>query len=171
MGKKKEGENGRKSLWSGLSLVDRCLLLFFAVLLFQSACSIFRGGNAGAEAEHIDVIVRISLASIFGYILSANFAGGGKRRGGTGESENGQDSVSAQSVEGEGERGEQETDPAKVQILTAAAIGLISLIILLLYRSLGAGGESGYATAAAAQLRDFVSGCVGFLIGSPAEQK
>lgn len=176
--KRKEKDGNRlRRLWTGFSLVDRCLLIFFGVLLFQSVCSMFYAGDAGAEAEHIDVIVRTSLASIFGYILSANFTGAAKKRGGNGPEEDGETEkgvVSAQSADQTGESTEPEEPTARAQILTATVIGLISLAVLLIYRNLepgGASGESGYATAASAQLRDFVSGSVGFLIGSPGEQK
>ena len=56
-----------------IPLVDKCLLVFFLVLLTQSAYSLFSHNGTGSEIEHIDVIVRTSSAAIFGYILSANF--------------------------------------------------------------------------------------------------
>ena len=66
----------RKCLCAALNripLVDKCLLVFFLVLLTQSAYSLFSHNGTGSEIEHIDVIVRTSSAAIFGYILSANF--------------------------------------------------------------------------------------------------
>ena len=66
----------RKCLCAALNripLVDKCLLVFFLVLLTQSAYSLFSHNGTGTEIEHIDVIVRTSSAAIFGYILSANF--------------------------------------------------------------------------------------------------
>lgn len=59
----------------------------------------------------------------------------------------------------------------RLQVLVAAGIGLFSLVLLILLRDMEALGSvtatSSSAAATAAQLRDFVSGCVGFLIGSP----
>ena len=44
-----------------------------AVLLVQSAYSLFSGGKSAGEGGHIDVIVRTASAAVFGYFLSANF--------------------------------------------------------------------------------------------------
>ena len=54
--------------------VDRSLLVFMAVLLLQSAVSIFLPGELPQTAGNIDVVIRTSSAAIFGYFLSANFA-------------------------------------------------------------------------------------------------
>mgnify|MGYP001864207630 CR=1 FL=1 len=55
----------------------------------------------------------------------------------------------------------------------AAAVGLFCLLTLLLLRNLPpedpAVVRSDSATATVAQFRDFVSGCVGFLIGQPSQ--
>lgn len=171
----KNGKTGNRLLlaWNRIQLVDKCLILFFGILLLQSFLSLFGGAPANAEAGNIDVIVRTSLASIFGYILSANFvrAPGEKKEQSGGEPQPGPEPVYTQSMES-GEEGEDgEKAAARIQIMTAAAIGMICLAVLLVYRSIGAeGAAAGSATAAAAQLRDFVSGCVGFLIGSPGEK-
>lgn len=178
---------------AGIHLVDRCLLLFMIVLLIQSACSVFLTGEQGGESGNIDVIVRTSSAAIFGYFLSANF----NRR--VSSSTSGQTSLTGKEIRGAGtgsgplaqigfqapdngegealERAEpavvsteaEQTPENRLQILTAAGIGLFSLIILLLLRWLDP-AEDGSATATAAQLRDFVSGCVGFLIGCPTRK-
>ena len=53
--------------------VDRSLLLFLAVLLAQSAYSLFVPGGESQLSGDIDIIVRTSSAAIFGYLLSGNF--------------------------------------------------------------------------------------------------
>lgn len=126
---------------SGIPLTDRCLILFMAVLLGQSAYSLFAGPGSSQESGDIDVIVRTASAAIFGYFLS-----------------------------GRGRRGEPETDGHLVA--AAAAVGLFCLAVLLALRNLSledpAAVGSDSATATVAQFRDFVSGCVGLLIGAPA---
>ena len=62
--------------WKEAHLVDKCLLIFMAALLIQSACNLFFPAVVGAAADDIDIIVRTSSAAIFGYFLSANFARG-----------------------------------------------------------------------------------------------
>lgn len=155
-----------KRLFSGIHLVDKCLLIFFAVLLLQSACSLFAGGSANPEAEHIDIIVRTSAAGIFGYFLSANFTRGTAEQKPDLLSIQSTEDINSETLEGSADAGEN------VQILIAAGIGLFCLILLLIYRNMDQQAVlSGSGTsAAAAQLRDFISGCVGFLIGSPTER-
>ena len=65
----------------------------------------------------------------------------------------------------------EDTQPQErgVQVVAATVIGLFSLSILLLLRWFGMPEDSA-ATAMAAQFRDFVSGCVGFLIGCPTDK-
>ena len=172
-----------------IHLVDKCLMVFMAVLLLQSAHSLFFPGDTDGEAGGIDVIVRTSSAAIFGYFLSANFnrrpdsAAEGQAVGGSGTVEppaQGQEAPRARigfQMQEEGgapvrlppsqlPSGDSGGEPCRLQVLTAWVIGLFCLFILLLLRSVGV-PEDGSATATVAQFRDFVSGCVGFLIGCP----
>lgn len=179
--------------------MDRCLLLFMAVLLVQLACGLFLPEGLAPEAGSIDVIVRTCAAAIFGYLLSGNFNRGSEQEAAERSDSSpkclfevqsgalpppgpkGSMGVSAQSVDGEIERnGAQPPGPKKgvsgrdtgcLQILMATAIGLFCLVVLLLVRFSAWWGvplvTSDSATATVAQLRDFVSGSVGFLIGCP----
>ena len=139
---------GRRRLqraFSGVSPTDRWLMLFLAILLGQSAYSLFAGPGGSLESGDIDVIVRTASAAIFGYFLSAR----GRRPAGG-------------------------PDKADGCLAAAAAVGLFCLVVLLALRNLppgdpaAAGSDS--ATATVAQFRDFVSGCVGLLIAVPAGQ-
>lgn len=199
----------RKCLCAALNripLVDKCLLVFFLVLLTQSAYSLFSHNGTGSEIEHIDVIVRTSSAAIFGYILSANFIlqAEGKSRQTKIRPEhpdNGDEHFSSQSVPsydsaedagpgfelekelvetGNAENDDSESLPAefltgRLQILIATFIGLFCLITLILLRNVNALNSdllsSSSVAATTAQFRDFVSGCVGFLIGCPTEKQ
>ena len=144
--------------------MDRCLLLFMAVLLVQLACGLFLPEGLAPEAGSIDVIVRTSAAAIFGYLLSANFNRGAEaapsnRTGdpakGPGETlpdaplpPEGAKSRIGFSAEPAGEEmdkgtveflGSEKTAPNQtpgcLQILMATAIGLFCLAILLLVRT------------------------------------
>ena len=103
------------------------------------------GRRPGTETGGIDIIVRTSTAAVFGYFLSANYRL-------------------------EAAPGEDDPDNS-LQVVTTAGIGLFCLLTLLVFRAaalLDPGlAASDSATATLAQFRDFVSGCVGFLIGSP----
>lgn len=125
-------------------LADGCLLVFLAVLLAQSAYSLFSAGSA--ETEGIDIIVRTSAAGVFGHLLS----GGGRCP--------------------QEPRDPSESRALRFRALAAAAIGIFCLFTLLAYRAVllhrpgFAAPDSAAATVA--QFRDFVSGCIGCLIGS-----
>lgn len=189
-----------RSLWRRLSrpscvhLVDGCLLLFLAVLLVQSACSLLFPETGGEMVSGIDVIVRTSSASIFGYLLSANF---NRRESGEnpssaaspalpviqtgdgGEQPRAQIGFALPGDQGELQSGGAAGEPApsaredscRLQVLAATAVGLFCLVTLLVLRAAALKRPdllaSDAATATVAQFRDFVSGCVGFLIGCP----
>ena len=191
--------SGLRDTLRRMHLVDRSLLLFMAVLLAQSIYSMFSPGGAGQAAGDIDIIVRTSSAAIFGYFLSANFihhtASAGQapaedrtvalETGGGSSSPSGpvarigfsagpepvqaggaqvQNTVSVQ---------DRKAEAGCLQIKVATAIGLSCLVALLLLRNLSQWGvlpaRWEAADATVAQLRDFVSGCVGFLIGCPTQ--
>lgn len=139
-------DRGAGSRRRRVRLVDGCLLTFLAVLLAQSAFSLFSASSA--ETEGIDIIVRTSAAAVFGHLLS----GGGRCP--------------------QEPRDPAESRAARFRALAAATIGIFCLLTLLAYRVvlLHCPGFSAPDSAAAtvAQLRDFVSGCIGCLIGSPS---
>ena len=132
-----------RAVVSRIPPTDRCLILFMAVLLGQSAYSLFVPVGDGGQSSPVDVVVRTASAAIFGYFLSVR-------------------KKPAEDSHGE---------PRCLYQATITAIGLFCLVTLLALRNLSlwdpaeAGSDS--ATATVAQFRDFVSGCVGFLIGSP----
>lgn len=188
-----------RAAWAEVHLVDRCLLLFMAVLLVQLACGLFLPEGLAPEAGSIDVIVRTSAAAIFGYLLSGNFNRGSEQEIAERTDSPPECLLEAQSdvispLQGvqdpvggpagfPGEMVRERTEPSKpekgvssrdtgcLQILMATAIGLFCLAVLLLVRFSAWWGvpliSSDSATATVAQLRDFVSGSVGFLIGCP----
>lgn len=132
-----------RAVVSRIPPTDRCLILFMAVLLTQSAYSLFSPAEDGGQSSPVDVLVRTASAAIFGYFLSVR----------------------------EKPSEDSPREPRCLHQATITAIGLFCLVTLLALRNLSlwdpaeAGSDS--ATATVAQFRDFVSGCVGFLIGSP----
>lgn len=177
----------------GLPAVDRSLLVFMVILLVQSVYSVFFHA-AGKTASDIDVIVRTSAAAIFGYFLSANFASGTasapqtptsasahilpaadnendravlKNPIGFGEHESSLESGSTQS-----DGGNEAATACSLQITVATGIGLFCLLALILLRNASQWFPSlddpNAVASTIVQFRDFVSGCVGFLIGCPS---
>lgn len=189
---------GIKATLRGLHPVEKSLMLFLFILLAQSAYTMLFHRDWGQGASDIDVIVRTASAAIFGHFLSSNFmrtrSAGGQAQ--TTTAVHKMESVGSLTEDAfrlkgqigfsdapaEPETGKiQKTDetveqqPACLQVVVATGIGLFCLLTLLLLRNTTWGkavflSESDSVTAAVAQFRDFVSGCVGFLIGCPAEQ-
>ena len=174
--------------------VDGSLLLFMAILLLQSAFSIFFPAPANSPAGEIDVIVRTSSAAIFGYFLSANFVsrtsphGNGVSVGASSPTDVPSSPASgptsrigfSAAASSEQEGGirlaqspllAQPPDSRCLQVAAATGIGLFCLLVLLLYRNLGVmdirPADLDSVSAIVVQFRDFVSVCIGFLIGFP----
>ena len=187
-----------RAILSTIHPVDLALILIMAILLLQSVYNIFICSDIQSSSSEIDIIVRTSAASIFGYFLSGNFmrhSDSGSASPLSGQvhimeaADNSQTQSSNLSTSDEAaspalarisEPIEQDPaaspDPAQVsclQVWIAAGIGLFCLITLLLLRNMGqwsAAAQSDSAAATVVQFRDFISGCVGFLIGHPTQQ-
>ena len=169
-----------------LSLADRCLFFMFLVLLVQSAAVMFSPPlDAGGE---IDVIVRTSSASIFGYLLSGGLSGSRTIPESPAEDPaampampSPEPSAVAEPVSMEPVRTESGTtslpdmtQPAaggcsRIRVLATAGVGIFCLLSLLLLRDWPGKAaqlaDSGSGTAMVTQFRDFISGAVGFLTG------
>ena len=167
-----------------ISLVDWFLLLFMAVLLGYTVYHLFVGAPA-EESNAVDVIVRTSAAGIFGYFLSGSSleTGASSSSGsntappavlpgpsmepqahaqlGFSLSSDPQPSISGGASSSSGEP-KPSSRSSGLQITIVSCIGLISLCLLFVMRTGIA--DSPAMTAAASQLRDFVSASVGFLV-------
>lgn len=146
------------------------------VLLAQSAFSLFHPALNSNETKDIDIIVRTSSASIFGYFISANFIKRFSKKESTIKNKPDADAFTdiPLAISDTTDVPHKEEDSAnRLQVIVATAIGLFCLIVLVMERnfvdveSLSAHSSS---TATIAQFRDFVSGCVGFLIGMPTHR-
>lgn len=183
-------------LFSNVHLVDRCLILIMFILMIQSAFTLFHHHNLTQEANSIDIIVRTSTASIFGYFLSANFIRHAKEKAASlSAKEKGAppapemdstpeittDAYPLDFYDVDNINTEKETATAgRLQIIIAATLGIFCLFTLIFMRNFvdwsafSSGNSSNIAASSAAatvgQFRDFVSGCVGFLIGCPTSK-
>lgn len=185
------------SSFNKIHLVDKCLITLMLVLMTQSAYVLLSNGGNSDTAHPIDIIIRTAAASIFGYLLSANFAQRNSKptpystatkpppeltikhsnktdtsqnRIGFALSENDSPKKAQQLIkEPDMPKEESRNVISGLQIITAASIALFCLLSLILIRDLAVSGNvaNPSATAVASQFRDFISGCVGFLIGCP----
>lgn len=149
-----------QSALGDLHLTDKCLLIFMALLMLQSAYSLFFPAVSTTTIDTLDVVIRTTAAAIFGYFISANF-------------HLNKDTDSSAPLTG------QSLDPDcllppplhrnALQILVVSSIGIFALFILIIFHDVNRISNSSIGTLA--QLRDFVSGSVGFLIGHPTSPK
>ncbi len=166
-------------------IVDRFLILFMILLFAYTGYHLFNGAAAAQETNAVDVIVRTSMASIFGYFLSNNMVrtrrpaspvstpapadsqgregeDSGQPRGKIGFS-----GASSRPIEGAGgiQFSQEEPQPqscSHLQVTVVSLVGLASLGALLASRAFCQATPEG--TAIVSQLRDFVSASIGFLV-------
>ncbi len=141
-----------------IKLIDKCLIVFMVILLFQSLYILFANQIISQNNNSVDVVIRSAIASIFGYFISANFI---------------------KSKEASLPTHHAPATPAKkpvtppdcftrsVQVIIVTVLGLISLVALIINRNLSVIPDSSIPTIT--QLRDIVFGCVGFLLGYPSD--
>lgn len=161
-----------------IHLVDKCLLLLMAMLLAQSGHVLMTNTGEGATANHVDVIIRTSSASIFGYFLSANFVQRSSSEEGAVGVIRPTKELLNQSAQGRGTpqnrigfslaQGDDEAqggpagpqqgqEPVKagasaaisrLQIITATGIAVFCLVALILMRNVAGEGQINTSTAA-----------------------
>lgn len=134
-----------RQFWGRLEVKDRILLAMMAILMLQSGVTLLHIVPDMASNDSVDIVVRTTTASIFGYFLGATFL------------KNKEDAPS-----------QQELRRQHQQLILVGTLGMTSLTLFLLGRNLAFVTDSDYSTMA--QLRDFVSGSVGMLIGYSPNQ-
>ncbi|MBN1069047.1 hypothetical protein DVW02_13780 [Clostridium botulinum] len=175
-----------KKILSKICLGDKCLIIFMIVIFFHVTFDLFIGGN-GINSEEtvngIDIIVRTTIASIFGYFISSNFVKDKKEVLYEKESNkyylenensnkvclNDNNKVIINNNNENLEDENKKSRASEEQIVIVFIIGLVSLILLLLVRDFIQ--VSDLDIPIISQLRDIVCGCVGFLLGCPSNHK
>lgn len=201
-----------KTASSHLCLVDKFLLIFMFTLFAYTAITLCTGTIVSESTKTVDIMVRTSAASIFGYFVSSNFIKPGSTSGGSSsESKTSYRHVSGNITEANevnshigfdtstvdscglcspdedldipstGARqtaysesymppdyNEQQSDAvphakcSTPQIIIISIIGLASLVLMFISNRYA--DATPHSAATLAQLRDFVSACVGFLV-------
>lgn len=150
--------------WRRLSLADRCLMFLFFLLLAQSAATLFMPYSP--DGREIDIVVRTSSASVFGYLLG----GGMARQNRVPEGEDmASPDLSQSPAQPAAEPYPTPGECNRFRVLAAAGAGIFCLCVLLLLRDWPgkttqlSGSDS--AAAVIVQFRDYISGSLGVLIG------
>ncbi|WP_252231138.1 hypothetical protein [Clostridium sp. ZBS15] len=175
-----------KKILSKICLGDKCLIIFMIIIFIHVTFDLFIGGN-GINSEEtvnaIDIIVRTTIASIFGYFISSNFVKNKKEILDEKESnkcylenknsnkaylnDNKKVIINNNNEHLDGEN--KQNRASEEQIIIVFIIGLASMILLLLVRDFIQ--VSNPDIPIISQLRDIVCGCVGFLLGCPSNHK
>lgn len=201
----KIGENIKKSL-DNIKLIDKCLIIFMMILMAQSIYNLFINEANLNGGDAIDILIRTTQASVFGYFLSANFIKKDRKinnnldkekkevinnenitkKTNHDNSENAIDSISDNSknvnnyissredkynskLKDNDEHDDYyETSTTEQQVVIITIVGIISLIAIIMVRDCNLVTTASAGTIS--QLRDFVSGSVGFLLGSPSKR-
>lgn len=174
--------HGLRTALTQIGMVDWFLILFMAVLLGHTVLILFFGAQS-QEASPVDIIVRTSAAAIFGYFLSQNsmqsssetsapppssLLGGGEP-GITGRIGFSLSETNPKLLSGGAASSSNGNACPNFQVGIVASIGLLSLGLLIFMREHISASPS--MTAAASQLRDFVSASVGFLVSCGNNRK
>lgn len=178
---------------NALHLADKCLLFFMVILMVQSAYTFFQGASISTN-DTMDIIVRTTAAAIFGYFVSGNFQNGSKNATEMKNENSAKASLEISpvqldnqieskigfSIKTENQNVCDENRPSscannaechrnRLQILVVATIGIFALLVLIIVRNYVETNAASVATIS--QLRDFVSGSVGFLIGHTTHEQ
>lgn len=160
-----------------IKLVDRYLIIVMIILMTQSLIGLFTPFGDESITDRIDVVMRTTMASIFGYFVSANFI-----------HDDPEDdppeivvkipadcihSEPKQTQEALSEPVDSPPQPTKknqlqLQVKVVGCVCIFSIFALVLIRYFAI--DSTHSLAFIFLFRDFVCGCVGFLIGMPNEK-
>ena len=181
-----------KKLWKSLTnitVVDRFLLIFLALLFGYMTVHLLGGKAVQGETSTIDVMVRTSAVTIFGYFVSGNFMksqpaqqtlektslqplstshADSESQSSSPVNQIGFQTAALEEKEELGkitiseDPGPSKDSSKKLQIKIIAVIGLVSLGILFLAGNFPK--ESPELTAIVSQLRDFLFASIGFLV-------
>ncbi len=141
-------------LYQQIDLIDWCLIIIMLILLTHSIFNLFYEQPSSEMNNDIDKLVRGSIASIFGYFISAHFLNNSAKR----------NNECVCNVSDEPKDTHQMTTK-NVQILIVGLMGILSLGALIIARNIIPLTMS--ALPAVSAFRDIIYGCVGFLIGYP----
>ena len=157
-------------IFKSIGVKNIFLILFVIILMSQTIYNLFENEVKG-NSSAIDIVVRTTMAGLFGYIMGKGFAV--KKHDITSNNkENEYKTYVPVEQFGENKQIDEEKNakdtpekPEKdydFQIIIVGTLGILSLLILIVTRNLNVLTSENIATIS--QLRDIVSGSTGFLI-------
>ncbi|MEG0108059.1 MAG: hypothetical protein RR275_00535 [Lachnospiraceae bacterium] len=158
-----------------IKIADKFLIIIMLILMLQSMYGIFFHNHFNEITTSIDVVVRTTIAGIFGYFISVNFIKNEAVEEPR-EYKESQESQESQNMNAQNLTGKERiprsflcSSAYKAQILIVGSICILSLLILLTARNFSNLDHT--TMPIIIQLRDLISGSVGFFIGMPNENQ
>lgn len=173
-----------KKCWKEISFKDKGLILIMIILLLQCIHNLYNPNSNTIDYASINVIVRTSVAGIFGYFLSANFLVKATNKEDIEEEEEFyklsvlqhvlKDEEAINKIRSESKIYDEEKIMRKEKdryfcnktLQNAIAIGICIVIILCLVIGVNGNLIPEGAGTTISQFRDLISGCIGFLLGN-----
>ncbi len=131
--------------WQEVSISDKALIILMSFLLVPNIYNLFIPESTGANSLTINLAIRASIASIFGYFLSENFL---KNKTKNKNSKTGSKGYICNKT---------------IQILIALIVCTITLISLIIANNINI--LSSEINPTVIQFRDLIGNCIGFLLG------
>ena len=179
--------------WNEISFKDKSLILIMIILIIQCIHNLYNADPTNTNYISINVVIRTSVAAIFGYFLSSNFLAESKARIDD-ETKRANLEIVEQIMENKTikkelqyeydnvtnseDYKEQEEDIKEeeekyvcnrhLQNLVAVSICIIILVALIIGVNFKLINDGSVATIS--QFRDLVSGSIGFLIGNSSNK-
>lgn len=171
--------------WHEISISDKALIIIMIFLLIQSIYNLFIPESTGANSMSINLAVRASIASIFGYFLSENFLNNkvvknknsdiivpiNKIDSTNDTRSNDIPNSDKNSITINFSKSKYSSDSSKdyvcnktVQILIALTVCIVALISLIIANNFKL-VSSDDVSPTVIQFRDLIGNCIGFLLG------
>lgn len=164
------------SCWKEIAISDKSLIIIMAILLLQCIYNLFNPEPLTTNGISINVIIRTTVAAIFGYFLSENFLNHELIKSKT------SNIILPLNIEENNKKNDLENCPLKnqnniqeksklkdyicnktFQVLIALTVCIISLLCLIIGNNFNLIAPGTNPTVI--QFRDIISSCVGFLLG------
>lgn len=171
--------NSLNNCWHEISISDKALIIIMIFLLIQSIYNLFIPESAGANSMSINLAVRASIASIFGYFLSENFLNNKVIKNNSSDiivpinkTENTNDtrsnSINTNDIINSSKSNISNNSKdyicnKTIQILIALTVCIIALISLIIANNFKF--VSSDISPTVIQFRDLIGNCIGFLLG------
>lgn len=163
--------------WHEISISDKALIIIMIFLLIQSVYNLFIPESTGSNSMSINLAVRASIASIFGYFLSENFLNNKvvknknsdiivpiNKIDNANDTRSNNITINTPNQKYSNTNSKDYVCNKTVQILIALTVCIIALISLIIANNFKLVSPDDVSPTVI-QFRDLIGNCIGFLLG------